>query len=387
MVKSLTHAVAQDPRDRPRFRFGQVVDKIDGFQRPATTCLRSKDDQPSSPVRACELWVRVGLDTSCLVKSCAVLLCTLAAGSSSAWTEKPGWCLPRFVLTQTRRGRPRPPRDGDHPFWPLADRGHEGKHWWRPDHRPRGTRWQRPTPGKRLDFPKPPLSSRRWRPRTSSGRPHRQLQEARGKGSQRRRRRRTCEEGTHENGNPAMGPDCDRRQPWPDNCVLETCFHRLSGEKLPTVDHRALFKLMLRGLLRSQAVEQGQPIRTLKTSASQELTAPGCACEMHSRNWWVRQRPCHGHGNVFMTVANGGEAIGPTAPVCSVRSARRTLEFAKGACRSPTLDDVGLPNQLAQTMPHMNVMLTGEVLRGIRVTHSVVVVCTRRSAKQQQEPS
>ena len=68
---------------------------------------------------------------------------------------------------------------------------------------------------------------------------------------------------------------------------------------------------------------------------------------MHSRNWWVRQRLCHGHGNVFMTVANGGEAIGPTAPVRSVRSAKRTSEpkpthsQRERACQSSTLDDVG----------------------------------------------
>ena len=78
---------------------------------------------------------------------------------------------------------------------------------------------QQQTPRTNPDWPRL-LQAARWWPRTSSGRPHRQLREAGGKGSQRRRRRRTrntsgvktkrLDDGMHENGTPAIGPDCER---------------------------------------------------------------------------------------------------------------------------------------------------------------------------------
>ena len=172
---------------------------------PLTNGLRSqlRKNQPGAAVIARELWINALLDTTGLGESSAVHVSTLTPGETVCTLSTIEQWKPvshDFQSSTIGKSKSRTNRL-------VETRAPASRH----------------TLTAALSTEKPRLASTpalehaaRWWPRTSSGRPHRQVREDRGKGSHKRRRRSTRkswggkrekgEDGTAKKGSPANGP-------------------------------------------------------------------------------------------------------------------------------------------------------------------------------------
>ena len=303
VVVGMAHTVAEDPRDRPCFGLGQLTHEIDGFQRT--------NGHQSSATSTTRRALPYAPESSGYVDTLAWRACSRAAPSCSAHLRRgcsisANWRYQRGV--HRKLGSPKQGKSINHhlkaddcPSWPLADRGCGRRHSWKRDHQLHTTNLSgQRTPRTNPDWPRLLLWSKLRGGGTSSGQPHRQLREAAGKGSQRRteeedvkhlrsENKKRLDDGMHENGKPAIGQDCERisacsvgERHGHTTTSLKTNLHRLSGKELPPMTWSARVTLVLMG--RALSGQQRRPVRTLKTSISEQITAVG----QHQQDEWLK---------------------------------------------------------------------------------------------------
>ena len=199
MVPSLPSSDGQNRWLRPCLGPGKLTHERESLLGPSAAHLRGQDDQASSPPSSGEL--RVGDHSLLMCCFCDGHACpniTVAAGTTVSSNGRPTWCLLASWA---------PPKRGNPSATVLSRR--ESVH---------GTGRSR----SRRKILTPALGqAARWWPKTSSGRPHRQVREDRGRGSHRRRKSNTRKSwagnrnkssvGMALNACPAMGPDWEKR--------------------------------------------------------------------------------------------------------------------------------------------------------------------------------
>ena len=237
----------------------------------------------------------------------------------------------------------------------------------------------------------------RWWPLESSGRPHRQTREVRGRGSQRRRKRRTrnsCDEnlewkdtGEVVNGTPERGPLWDRnraRSPG-DNLGHTAPRRKHSSEALEA--GRCHPCAASAGSASSRPRPGRKPWATAphlgasEAPVKQNLPAFSSTLEMESTTWVVQGRDeflCHD----WVATLDGRQRMGPTCPVRGKPSAGRTAKAQTSHAQRQTPVE-----ESAKTLPNACIVLSGEALSQTWMNNPETVVGSRRSAKQQQEPS
>ena len=175
---------------------GELAQERHGLHRPPSTHFAGKDHQTGAAVRSRELGVRDLFPAPRACKSCTI-------HPRAQWT---GSAVSPHCRHHGGVNRELSPKEQRQPVC---------------DHLLPGRREPPHSPEQKLLRPNTPETAQadRWWPKASSGRPHRQADEDRGRGHQRRRRRSARnvdasnlnrgDEGKATNGTPANGPDWD----------------------------------------------------------------------------------------------------------------------------------------------------------------------------------